>query len=103
MVDRIEGEEQGVFGFRYRLLPLGKVIVWYRFGEDLEVGPVELEEAEADELGALLERACGLVTRARPYTADEDSLISSFRERVVRDGEPQRTRTDPSALRRKPR
>lgn len=72
MIDRVDEREKGMFGFRYRLLPQGRLAVWYRFGEQHEVGPVELERAAADELGALLERASQLVTRGRPSAYDPE-------------------------------
>jgi len=54
---------RGRFLFRFELLANDELRVWFET-EAGDVGPVTLYKAEADELGALLERALELFTTA---------------------------------------
>ncbi|MDB4977705.1 MAG: hypothetical protein JWN48_6046 [Myxococcaceae bacterium] len=86
--------EHGAFHLRYELLPHGRIRVRYRFDDHPEVGPVEVEEVDAKELGALIERIAMLVNRVH-LERQGQSLPPDH------DEEPSRTHTDPSALRRR--
>ncbi|MDB4985902.1 MAG: hypothetical protein JWN04_1080 [Myxococcaceae bacterium] len=94
MPDPSDGSFRGSLQIRYDLHPDGKLTVWYHFDNEREVGPVELARADADELGALLEKASALLNRSPSMAAP------AFDPADPLDDEPARTHTDPSALRR---
>lgn len=47
------------------LQPPDPVLLWYRFGEEPEQGPVELDEVEFRKLLALFEQAAAVVSDAQ--------------------------------------
>jgi hypothetical protein len=94
MADAPSELEQGAFHLRYELLPHGRIRVRYRFDEHPEIGPVEVEETDARELGALIESIAILVNRVH-LEKHGQSLPPDY------DEDSGRTQTDPSALRRR--
>jgi hypothetical protein len=94
MSNQFDDGQQGAFAFRYLLMADGRLTVWYRFDDHPEIGPVELNAPEADELGTLIETAARIVSRAYP-----SSLPSERPE--DEPAQAPRTNTDPYVLRRK--
>lgn len=60
------GTQQETIQIRYCEQPDGRVVVWIRLaGASSEVGPIELNQAEADELGAHVESATRVLWAAQ--------------------------------------
>lgn len=95
--------EHGRFTFRFEQLPSQRLRAWVEVPGLLQLGPITLNKAEADELGVLLERLMNVFVRAHGRGENESATTSKHSRRPApdrKDGSvqapPQRSSKQPS-------